>query len=174
MDTVTRFLERRDALLTRLNEQLQEAGDPRDAAWILCEYTGRELNLGDCAVYLPTQGDVLTQAAAWGPKRSVEGLPESSLRLPIGRGIVGECALLLQTQRVDDTREDLRYIPGGQPGLSELSVPIRRDGILLGVLDSEAAEAAFFDSRYEQAFDAIARCGAAHLWRLRNLAVVRR
>jgi GAF domain-containing protein len=174
VDTVTRFLERRDVLLTRLNEQLQDAGDARDAAWILCEYTGRELNLGDCVVYLPARGEVLTQAAAWGPKRGIEPLLDSSLRLPVGRGIVGECALLLQTQRVDDTREDPRYIPGDQPGLSELSVPIRRDGTLLGVLDSEAAETAFFDRRYEQAFEAIAQCGAAHLWRLRNLAVVRR
>jgi putative methionine-R-sulfoxide reductase with GAF domain len=174
VDTVTRFLERRDALLTRLNEQLQEAGDANDAAWILCEYTGRELNLGDCVVYLRARDDVLTQAAAWGPKRGAERLLESSLRLPIGRGIVGECALLLQTQRVDDTREDPRYIRDDQPGLSELSVPIRRDGTLLGVLDSEAAETAFYDSRYEQAFEAIAQCSAAHLWRLRNLAVVRR
>lgn len=174
MDTVTRFLERRDALLTRLNEQLQEAEDANDAAWILCEYTGRELNLGDCVVYLPARDDVLTQAAAWGPKRGAERLLESGLRLPIGRGIVGECALLLQTQRVDDTREDPRYIQDDRPGLSELSVPVRRDGTLLGVLDSEAAETAFFDSRYEQAFEAIAHCGATHLWRLRNLAVVRR
>lgn len=173
MDTVTRFLERRDALLTRLDEQLQDAGDAHDAAWILCEYTGRELNLGDCVVYLPIKGDVLTQAATWGPKRGAERLLESSLRLPIGRGIVGECALLLQKQRVDDTRTDTRYIRDDQPGLSELSVPISHDGILLGVLDSEAAEPAFFDSRYEQAFEGIAQCTAAHLWRLRNLAGVR-
>ena len=174
MDTVTRFLERRDALLTRLDEQLQDADHAHDAAWILCEYTGRELNLGDCVVYLPTRGDVLTQAAAWGPKRGAERLLESNLRLPIGRGIVGECALLLQKQRVDDTRTDTRYVRDDQPGLSELSVPISRDGTLLAVLDSEAAEAAFFDSRYEQAFEAIAHCAAAHLWRLRNVAIARR
>jgi GAF domain-containing protein len=174
VDTVTRFLERRDALLTRLDEQLQEADDAHDGAWILCEYTGRELNLGDCVVYVPGNGDVLTQAAAWGPKRGAERLLESGLRLPIGRGIVGECALLLQTQRVDDTRQDTRYIRGDRPGLSELSVPISRDGTLLGVLDSEAAEAAFFDGRYEQAFEAIAHCAGAHLWRLRNMAVARR
>lgn len=174
MDTVTRFLERRDALLTRLDEQLQDADHAHDAAWTLCEYTGRELNLGDCVVYLPTKGDVLTQAAAWGPKRGAERLPESGLRLPIGRGVVGECALLLQKQRVDDTRTDTRYIRDDQPGLSELSVPISRDGTLLGVLDSEAAETSFFDSRYEQAFEAIAYCAAAHLWRLRSLALVRR
>ena len=173
MDTVTRFLERRDALLTRLDEQLQEAATAHDAAWIVCEFTGRELNLGDCVVYLPTGGDTLAQTAAWGPKRGAERLL-SRLRLPVGRGIVGECALLMQTQRVDDTREDARYVHDDHPGLSELSVPISQDGALLGVLDSEAAEAGFFDDRYEQAFEAIARRGAAHLWRLRNVAVARR
>lgn len=174
MDIVTRFLERRDALLPRLNEQLQEATTAHDAAGMLCEYTGRELNLGDCVVYLATREEVLIQAAAWGPKRGAELMLESRLRLPIGRGIVGECALLLQTQNVHDTREDVRYRRDEQPGLSELSVPICRDGILLGVLDSEAAETGFFDARYEQAFEAIAHCGAAYLWRLRNVAVARR
>jgi hypothetical protein len=174
VDTVTRFLERRDALLKRLDEQLLEATTAHDAAWILCEYTGRELNLGDCVVYLPIDAGILTQAAAWGPKRGAERMLESRLGLPVGRGIVGECALLLQTQRIDDTREDARYVRDDQPGLSELSVPISRNGILLGVLDSEAAETGFFDVRYEHAFEAIAQCGATHLWRLRNVVVARR
>lgn len=174
MDTVTRFLERREALLARLHEQLQEATNAHEAAWTVCEYTGRELNLGDCVVYLPTRDDVLVQTAAWGPKRGAERMLESRLRLPIGRGIVGECALLLRTQCVDDTREDARYVRDDQPGLSELSVPIVREETLLGVLDSEAAETAFYDTRYQHAFEAIAHCGAAHLWRLRNVAAARR
>jgi putative methionine-R-sulfoxide reductase with GAF domain len=174
VDTVTRFLERREALLARLHEQLHEADTAHEAAWLLCEYTGRELNLGDCVVYLPTPDDILIQTAAWGPKRGAERMLESRLRLPIGRGIVGECALLLRTQRVHDTREDPRYVRDDQPGLSELSVPIVHAGSLLGVLDSEAAEAGFYDSRYEHAFAAIAHCAAAHLWRLRTVAVAHR
>jgi len=174
VDTVTRFLERRDALLARLDEQLQESASADEAAWTLCEYTGRELNLADCVVYLPVSGDMLAQAAAWGPKRGAGRLPESSLRLPLGRGIVGECGLLLQTQRVDDTRADPRYIRDGLPALSELSVPIRHDTVLLGVLDSEDASTAFYDTRYEQAFEAIADCAAAHLWRLRSPVAVSR
>jgi putative methionine-R-sulfoxide reductase with GAF domain len=174
VDTVTRFLERREALLARLHEQLQEAATAHDAAWILCEYTGRELNLGDCVVYLPTSDDILIQTAAWGPKRGAERMLESRLRLPVGRGIVGECALLLLTQRVDDTHEDPRYVRDDQPGFSELSVPIAREGTLLGVLDSEAAETGFYDTRYQHAFEAITHCGATHLWRLRNVATVRR
>ena len=174
MDTVTRFLERCDAMLARLDGLLQESSSAREAAWTLCEYTGRELNLADCVVYLPAAGDMLSQAAAWGPRRGAERLPESSLRLPLGRGVVGECALLQQTQRVDDTRDDRRCVRDGQPALSELSVPICRDGLLLGVLDSEDAGTSFYDTRYEQAFEAIAGCAAAHLWRVRNMVPARR
>ena len=170
MDTVTRFLGRRDLMVARLDEQLHEASSAHDAAWILCEYTGRELNLADCVVYLPAPDEILVPVAAWGSRRNADRMLESRLRLPLGRGIVGECALLLQTRRVDDARDDGRYIGDDQPGLSELAVPVSQDGVLLGVLDSEDAGAAFYDTRYVLAFEAIARCGAAHLWRLHGAA----
>jgi len=168
VDAVTRFLDRRQALLARLDDQLRQAETRLEAARVLCDYTGRELNLADCAVYLPNGGDGLTQAATWGPKRGVEPLLESCIRLPIATGVVGHCARRLRTQRVDDTHRDPRYVRDGEPRLSELSVPISHDGILLGVLDREDAQAAFYDARYEQAFEAIAYYGAAHLWRLRT------
>lgn len=174
VDAVTRFLERRERLLARLDEQLRDASDAREAAWILCEYTGRELNLGDCVVYLPDGDDALVQAAAWGPKRGAERMLESRLRLSLGKGIVGDCARRLHTQRVDDTRKDPRYVRDDHSALSELTVPICHDDFLLGVLDSEDVAAAFYDARYETAFEAIADCGAAHLWRLRQAAVARR
>lgn len=169
MDAVTRFLDRRQALLARLDDQLRQAETRPEAARVLCDYTGRELNLADCAVYLANgNGDGLTQAAAWGPKRGAESLLESCIRLPIATGVVGDCARQLRAQRVDDTHRDPRYVSDGGARLSELSVPISHDGILLGVLDSEDAHAAFYDARYEEAFEAIADCGAAHLWRLRT------
>jgi len=158
-------------LLARLDEQLRQAGSSLEAAWVLCDYTGRELNLADCVVYLPSGGgDGLAQSAAWGPKRGAERRLESRIRIPIGTGVVGDCARQLRTRRVDDTRSDPRYVPDDEPRLSELSVPISHDGILLGVLDSEDVDAAFYDARYEQAFEAIADCGTAHLWRLRAVA----
>ena len=168
MDVITRFLDRRQVLLARLDDQLQQAQNRHEAAWLLCEYTGRELNLADCVVYLPDGDDGLTQAAAWGPKRGVEQLLESQIHLAIGTGIAGICARDLRTQRVDDARRDLRYIRDDESRLSALSVPISQDGVLLGVLDSEDAHPGFYDARYEGAFEAIAACGAAHLWRLRQ------
>jgi len=167
VEAVTRFLERRQALLARLDDQLRQAETRLEAARVLCDYTGRELNLADCVVYLPIGGGgALTQVAAWGPKRCAERLLDSHLH-GIGIDVVGDCARQLCTQRVDDARSDLRPIRDDEPHLSELSVPISHDGILLGVLDSEDAHTAFYDVRYEQAFEAIADCGAAHLWRLR-------
>ena len=167
-DVVTRFLDRSESMLVRLDEQLQQADSAQEAAWTLCEYTGRELNLADCVVYLPAGSAGLVLTAAWGPKRGADRMLESRVRLPVGRGIVGACARQLQLLRVDDTREDSRYVNDIEPGLSELAVPICHDQILLGVLDSEHASTAFFDSRYEQAFEAIADRSAAHLWRLRK------
>ena len=167
-DAVTRFLDRSESMLVRLDEQLQQAESTQEAAWTLCEYTGRELNLADCVVYLPTGDAGLVLTATWGPKRGADRMLESRVRLPVGRGIVGACARQLQLLRVDDTREDARYVNDIEPGLSELAVPICHDDILLGVLDSEHAIAAFYDSRYEQAFEAIADRSAAHLWRLRK------
>lgn len=164
MDIVTRFLERHDVLLARLDEQLQQASSAHDAAWILCEYTGRELNLADCVVYLPANDGALMQVAAWGSLRGAECVPESRKRLPLGAGIVGACARQLSLLRVDDTRNDARYVQDGHPGLSELAAPIVQDDILLGVLDSESREAGFYDARYEAAFACIVECAAAHLW----------
>lgn len=166
-EVVTRFLGQLDALLARLDIQLGMAATPREVAWTLCEFTGRELNLADCVVFLP-DGDGLMQTAAWGPKRVVDTTLESRLRLDPDRGVVGDCARRLRTQRVDDTRHDPRYVADDEWNLSELAVPIHHDDILLGVLDSEHPEAGFYDSRYEQAFEAIAERGAARLWWLRE------
>lgn len=172
-DAVTRFLSRLDALLARLDGQLALAETPREVAWIVCEFTGRELNLADCVVYLPEGGDGLLQTAAWGPKRVAEHMLESRIRLSLGKGIVGDCARRLHTQRVDDTRNDPRYVRDGELNLSELAVPIHHDEILLGVLDSEHPADGFYDARYEHAFEAIAERSAARLWCLRGEAVAR-
>ena len=171
MDAVTRFLDRRDALLMRLEEQLQQATTATDVAWVLCEFTGRELNLADCVVYLPADTGALLQTAAWGALRGAERLPESRLRLPIGQGIAGYCARTLKIQRVGDTRLDPHFVEVDEICLSELAVPIERDDVLLGILDSESPEQDFYDARYEAAFAAIADAGARRLWRLQEQRV---
>lgn len=164
-DAVERFLARPGRMLARLDEQLAQASDTHEAAWIACEFTGRELNLGDCVAYLPQADGGLVQAAAWGPRRVATNLLASRLRLPPGAGVAGDCARRLRARRVDDARDEADDAGRGH---SELAVPVQHDELLLAVLHSEEPQPGFFDERYEQAFEAIAACSASHLWRLRG------
>ena len=161
------FLADADQRLASLAAELAAATSPRDAAWVLCEFAGRELDLADVVVYLPEADGVLAQQAAWGPKRAADQVLESRIRLTPGSGIVGACAQQRVPMRVADTRLDPRYVADDQANLSELAVPIVLDGVLLGVLDSEHPRRDFYDVQYQRALQAIADCGAV---RLRQLA----
>lgn len=167
-DAVDRFLEQREPLLVRLDAELASAASASDVAWTLCEFAGRELDLDDCVVYLPEPDGTLLQQAAWGPKRAAEHMLESRIRLASGRGVVGDCAQRLQTQRVDDTRGDPRYVADDVINLSELAIPLQHDGAVLGVLDSEHPDPGWYDTRHEQALAAIAERGTTRLRQLRG------
>lgn len=161
------FLACIDERLASLAAELAKAATQREAAWALCEFTGRELDLTDVVVYLPEADGTLVQQAAWGPKRAAEQVLESRIKLAPGRGIVGACAQQRRPIRVADVRLDPRYVADDQGNLSELAVPILRDEVLLGVLDSEHPRRDFYDAQYERALQAIADRGAV---RLRELA----
>ncbi len=158
------FLADAFARLARLNEELAGAGTPQEVAWVLAEFSGRELELADCVVYLLDPGGAtLTQQAAWGPKRAAERVLESRLTLAMDQGIVGRCARLRLPQRTADARLDRRYVIDDQFNLSELAVPILADDTLYGVLDSEHPLADQYDLDAEHAFLAIAERGALRL-----------
>jgi putative methionine-R-sulfoxide reductase with GAF domain len=162
-DAAALFLARAEVRLASLAAALGQAPTPRSVAWVLCEFAGRELALVDVVVYLRESDGDLVQQAAWGPKRAADHVLESRISLAIGQGVVGSCAKLLTPQRVADTRRDPRYVVDDQTNLSELAVPIVRDGALLGVLDSEHPQADYFDDRHERAMLMFADCAAARL-----------
>lgn len=162
-DAAALFLARAEVRLASLAAALEEAATPRAAAWTLCEFAGRELTLVDVVVYLRDSDGSLVQQAAWGPKRAAEQVLESRIRLAIGQGVVGSCAKSLKPQRVADTRRDPRYVVDDQTNLSELAVPIVRDGVLYGVLDSEYPQADYFDDRHQRAMLMFADRAAARL-----------
>ena len=161
------FLADARARLAALGAELAGACTPEEVAWVLCEFSGRELDLADCVVYLlDPDGATLTQQAAWGPKRAAHHVMESRLRLALGQGIVGRCAQLRLPQRTGDARSDQRYVVDDQFNLSELAVPIIADGTLYGVLDSEHPRADYYALEDEHAFLAIAERGALRLQEL--------
>ncbi|WP_407353113.1 GAF domain-containing protein [Luteimonas sp. R10] len=167
-NAVDAFLEHAEQRLAALVGELQGVHSPVEVAWVLCEFSGRELALVDCVVYLlEGDGGTLTQQAAWGPKRAAQRVLESRIRLELGQGIVGKCAQLRLPQRTADARQDRRYVVDDQFNLSELAVPICIDGALFGVLDSEHPDPGYYALAHEHALYAIAERGAI---RLRELA----
>ncbi len=102
------------------------------------------LDYQDCVIYLRTQDGNFEQRAAWGPK-SPDGIEIiNPLRLEPGEGIVGWAALTQDTQLVEDTTADDRYVPDVGARGSELAVPIVFAGETLGVIDSEHGDKHFF------------------------------
>lgn len=155
-------------LLLDLARRLASCVAAGEVAWTLCEFAGRELALDDCVVYLTEErGRVVVQRAAWGAKRVAERMFDGSIRLAIGHGVVGTCALVGAPQLVPDTRLDQRYVVDDVRRLSELAVPLLASDEVLGVIDCEHPDADHFDSRHIRALLSIADAGVA---RLRTLA----
>jgi putative methionine-R-sulfoxide reductase with GAF domain len=128
-----------------------------DLAWTAVEFAGRMLDLDDCVVYLLDPGSAtLAQYAAWGPKRIAERVVENRIKLRIGEGVVGACALSGDSIIVSDTRLDRRHVADDGSGLSELAVPVLVGARVLGVIDTEHPTPDHFGSRHVRALQAIA------------------
>jgi GAF domain-containing protein len=66
-----------------------------------------------------------------------QGRP-ACIRIPFGRGVCGAAAETRQVQRVDDVHAFPGHIACDAESVSELVVPLVRDGELLGVLDLDS------------------------------------
>ena len=78
------------------------------------------------------------------------------IRIPFGTGVCGAAAATRQVQRVDDVHEFPGHIACDAASVSELVLPIERDGELIAVLDLDSPHAARFDAEDEAGFVAIA------------------
>lgn len=85
-------------------------------------YDGKELLLG------PFQGGV------------------SCVHIPLGKGVCGESAERGQTIVVEDVRLHSNYISCDAAALSEIVVPMMKNGHLLGVLDLDSRLVADYDA----------------------------
>ena len=78
------------------------------------------------------------------------------IRIPFGTGVCGTAAATRQVQRVDDVHAFPGHIACDAASVSELVLPIERDGDLIAVLDLDSPHAARFDAEDEAGFVAIA------------------
>ena len=77
-----------------------------------------------------------------------QGRP-ACIRIPFGKGVCGAAAQTLQVQRVDDVHAFPGHIACDAASVSELVVPIVRDGELLAVLDLDSPSKAGFAAEDE-------------------------
>ena len=77
-----------------------------------------------------------------------QGRP-ACIRIPFGTGVCGAAAATLKIQRVDDVHAFDGHITCDAASVSELVVPIVRDGVLIAVLDLDSPTAARFDAEDE-------------------------
>jgi len=91
---------------------------------------------------------------------SGEGLPAGCLRLPLDgeRGISAAVARSGQALNVPDTSQDPRYLlfPGHRLGGSELCVPVKVGGRVIGVLNAEYVEPYHFTPADQRLLQALA------------------
>ena len=84
-----------------------------------------------------------------------KGAPTEHLRIPVSRGICGAAVAQGTTIVVDDVRADPRYLACSFETRSEIVVPIRAQGRIVGEIDIDSHAAAAFSAE-DRAF--VERC----------------
>jgi len=84
-----------------------------------------------------------------------QGRP-ACIRIPFGKGVCGAAAETRQVQRVDDVHAFPGHIACDAESVSELVVPIMREGELLGVLDLDSPKPGRFSEDDEKGCVALA------------------
>jgi adenylate cyclase len=138
------LLERRAEELQRLNQVsrlLTELMRPEQLLRLVTYLVHLTFGYQSVSILLRDGDDLVVRAVAGGADEDAR----MGRRIPIGQGITGWVALQQEPLYVGDVRQDPRYIPAGQHGLtrSKLAVPILTAREVFGVLDveSEAVDA---------------------------------
>lgn len=140
----------------------------QELAWDLVENCISKLHFEDCVIYLlDEETETLQQIAAYGPKNPKPMEILQPIQIPLGSGITGAVALSGIGEIIPDTREDHRYIVDDMARLSELTVPIKLDEKVIGVIDCEHSKAGFFNEAHLQILNAIASISGIKIGQIR-------
>ncbi|HOW68651.1 MAG TPA: GAF domain-containing protein [Verrucomicrobiota bacterium] len=121
---------------------------------------------GSVVLVNPTTGFLEIQAA-WGLPRKAH-----RIKLRVGEGVTGWVARSGKSLRLDDVRQDSRYIMLRRSVRSELAVPLYVDGNLSGVLNVDSTRLDAFDDDDQSLLEEIAGLAARvihNTWRFEQL-----
>ena len=85
-----------------------------------------------------------------------QGKP-ACVHIALGKGVCGTAAQTRETQRVPDVNAFPGHIFCDGDSLSELVVPLVRDGVVIGVLDLDSPKLARFDQEDQVGVEALAK-----------------
>lgn len=84
-----------------------------------------------------------------------QGLP-ACVRIALGKGVCGTSAILKETVRVEDVHQFPGHIACDAASQSEIVIPLKKAGQLLGVLDIDSPEKSRFDALDQDKLEAFA------------------
>jgi len=156
------------ATLSQINRQIDPINDILGLCQTVSQLIVQSLHLPDNVIYLKNKQHRLSQIAAAGGKFCANQGIVSPIELELGQGVVGMSALCQSSQCVADTNSFTQYVVDDAPRLSELAVPICYQGELLGVIDAEHPQAAFFSIEQQYFVENVSAMLAPRLVNLRS------
>lgn len=129
----------------------------------IIKYLGYE----DCVIYTinKTYKD-LVQIAAFGDKKSFKNKLKKPLTIKFGENIVGKVAQTGKPLKIDDTGKFSNYLIDDKKRFSELTVPIKINETVIGVIDTEHSKKNFYTDEDLITLQAIANIISLRLYRI--------
>ncbi|MGS0675550.1 GAF domain-containing protein [Shewanella sp. 0m-4] len=78
-------------------------------------------------------------------------------RIPVGKGVCGTAVALNSTQRIDDVHQFAGHIACDSASNSELVVPLRQNGSVIGVLDIDSPSLSRFSKIDQQGVETLVK-----------------
>jgi putative nucleotidyltransferase with HDIG domain len=146
-------------LWQRQLDALNKAAQTLNSVFTLDELVERILDIAVDALDLDRSALLLVNST--GEDLVVEaergyGADVKGMRIALGEGITGAVASIGEPILVADTARDERYVDSGVNGRCEMAVPLKVQGRIIGVLDSEGAAPGAFDQYDLDLFSAFA------------------
>lgn len=160
-----RELQERLAALDLLTNELVLLHDVREIAQAAVDAADRLFQLESCGVWLVDEGRLV---------RIAYRAPQVDLPpLEAPKGVIAAAIRSGETIYLPDVTQDPRYIPGSFPARSELCIPLKVAGAVIGALNAESKELDAFSPQDQKLLQTLANGVAVGLYNARLLEELR-
>ncbi|MEO6404796.1 MAG: histidine kinase [Ferruginibacter sp.] len=128
-----------------------------EVLWDVAKNLIGRLGFEDCMIYVWNKDKTkMEQRAGYGLKGSAEEIKNTHFDVLPGQGVVGYVIQTKEAVLIADTSKDNRYRVDDLKRLSEITIPVKYNNELIGVIDSEHQERNFFTQQHAHVLTTIA------------------